>query len=79
MDSVFLIRVHLFVDTMVPSDVGLNEFSEENRGHGFFGNLFKNHPSNRAAGQAQPITYLHIHECQSFTVSSKLLDCPFKY
>ncbi|KAK1310984.1 hypothetical protein QJS10_CPA08g01710 [Acorus calamus] len=58
------------MDTISPADVGLKEDDyEDDRGHGFFGiNLFKNLPSSRAARWSQPITYLHIHECQSFTI-----------
>ncbi|KAK1296445.1 hypothetical protein QJS10_CPB15g00943 [Acorus calamus] len=58
------------MDTVSPADVGLKEDDyEDDRGHGFFGiNLLKNLPSSRAARWSQPITYLHIHECESFTI-----------
>ncbi|XP_058112353.1 plant cysteine oxidase 3 isoform X2 [Magnolia sinica] len=58
------------LDTIGPSDAGLKEDnSEDDRGHGFFGqNLFRNHQSTRVARWAQPITYLHIYECDSFTI-----------
>lgn len=52
-----------FTDTFGPADVGLIEESpDDDRGHGFFG-------LNRVTRWAQPITYLDIHECDSFTVS----------
>ncbi|XVE56724.1 hypothetical protein DITRI_Ditri04bG0034000 [Diplodiscus trichospermus] len=50
------------LDTFGPADVGLKEESQDDdRGHGFFG-------LNRVARWAQPITYLDIHECDSFTM-----------
>ncbi|KAK8687659.1 hypothetical protein V6N13_086461 [Hibiscus sabdariffa] len=56
------------LDTIVPADVELKEESpDDDRGHGFFG-------LNRVARWAQPITYLDIHECDSFTV----LYAPFR-
>ncbi|KAK6921109.1 Cysteine oxygenase/2-aminoethanethiol dioxygenase [Dillenia turbinata] len=53
------------MDTIGPADVGLKvENSEDGRGHGFFGlNRF-----NRVARWAQPITYVDIYECDSFTM-----------
>ncbi|XP_028548409.1 plant cysteine oxidase 3-like, partial [Dendrobium catenatum] len=40
---------------------------DDDRGHGFFeSNPFKS--LTRAAQWAQPITYLHIYECDSFTI-----------
>ncbi|XP_068642556.1 plant cysteine oxidase 3 [Aristolochia californica] len=58
------------LDAIGPADVGLKEERpEDDRGHGFFGqNLFGNHHSNRVARWAQPITYLDIYECESFTI-----------
>ncbi|KAG2399016.1 Plant cysteine oxidase [Vigna angularis] len=52
-------------DTVQPADVGLKEeTADDDRGHGFFGaNVL-----NRVARWAQPITYLDIHECDSFTM-----------
>ncbi|KAK8692991.1 hypothetical protein V6N13_070591 [Hibiscus sabdariffa] len=50
------------LDTFGPADVGLKEESpNDDRGHGFFG-------LNRVARWAQPITYVDIHECDSFTM-----------
>ncbi|TYJ07964.1 hypothetical protein E1A91_A11G041600v1 [Gossypium mustelinum] len=50
------------LDTFGPADVGLKEESpDDDRGHGFFG-------LNRVTRWAQPITYLDIHECDSFTM-----------
>ncbi|CAJ1975368.1 unnamed protein product [Sphenostylis stenocarpa] len=53
------------LDTIQPADVGLKEeTSDDDRGHGIFGaNVL-----NRVARWAQPITYLDIHECDSFTL-----------
>ncbi|XP_022729129.1 plant cysteine oxidase 3-like [Durio zibethinus] len=50
------------LDTFGPADVGLKEESpDDDQGHGFFG-------LNRVARWAQPITYVDIHECDSFTM-----------
>lgn len=56
----------LFTDTVGPGDVGLKEENVDvDRGHGPFGlSQF-----NRIARWAQPITYVDIFECESFTVS----------
>ncbi|KAL7161049.1 hypothetical protein ACSBR2_041656 [Camellia fascicularis] len=53
------------LDTIGPVDVGLKvENREDDRGHGFFGlNRF-----NRVDRWAQPITYVDLHECDSFTM-----------
>ncbi|KAM7475414.1 hypothetical protein LguiB_022657 [Lonicera macranthoides] len=53
------------LDTIGPDDVGLKEENlEDDRGHGLFGvNLF-----NRVDRWAQPITYVDIHESDSFTM-----------
>jgi plant cysteine oxidase len=60
----------MFSDTITPAEVGLKEETlEDERGHGFFGSSFSNY-SSRAARWAQPITYLHIYDCDSFTVST---------
>ncbi|XP_047327871.1 plant cysteine oxidase 3 [Impatiens glandulifera] len=53
------------LDNIVPADVGLQEESEEDdRGHGFFGF----NQLNRVARWAQPLTYIDIHESDSFTM-----------
>ncbi|VVA21379.1 PREDICTED: plant cysteine [Prunus dulcis] len=53
------------LDTMSPADVGLKEENlDDDRGHGFFGL----EQLNRVARWAQPITYLDIYECDSFTM-----------
>ncbi|KAL5544836.1 hypothetical protein UlMin_008620 [Ulmus minor] len=50
---------------VVPDDVGLKEENpDEDRGHDIFGL----DQLNRAARWAQPITYLDIYECNSFTI-----------
>ncbi|KAJ0989655.1 hypothetical protein J5N97_008011 [Dioscorea zingiberensis] len=68
-------KLSALLDTISSEDVGLKEDNlEDDRGHGFFGsNLSKS--SSRVARWAQPITYLHIYECESFTgkVSSEFL------
>lgn len=52
---------------MRPADVGLKEENQsDDRGHGLFG-LPR---FNRVGRWAQPITYVDVHECDSFTVSS---------
>lgn len=52
-------------DSIGPADVGIaEEISDDDRGHGTFG-LNK---LDREARWAQPITYLDIHECDSFMV-----------
>lgn len=77
----FLLKNYYYVifclDTITPAEVGLDDVLEDDRGHGFFGsNFFTN--SNRTARWAQPITYLHIYECENFTVSLlNHLLCPF--
>ncbi|XP_044476530.1 plant cysteine oxidase 3-like [Mangifera indica] len=54
-----------FLDTVGPVDVGLKEESQDDdRGLGIFG-LTR---LNGAAQWAQPITYLDIYECDSFTM-----------
>jgi hypothetical protein len=53
------------LDTFGPADVGLKEEqSDDDRGHGIFGLS----QLNRVARWAQPITYLNIYECDSFTM-----------
>eukprot|EP01018_Ginkgo_biloba_P014852 Gb_41311 [translate_table: standard] len=58
------------LDTIKPIDVGLNEDAlEQDRGYGFFGqNMQRNRHSAIVARWSQPVTYLHIHECDSFTM-----------
>jgi len=67
-----LLIIRDLADTVQPADVGLKEeTADDDRGHGFFGaNVL-----NRVARWAQPITYLDIHECDSFTVSFTTLVC----
>ncbi|KAJ0105670.1 hypothetical protein Patl1_19012 [Pistacia atlantica] len=53
------------LDTVGPADVGLKEESQDDdRGLGIFGLT----GLNRAARWAQPLTYLDIYECDSFTM-----------
>jgi cysteamine dioxygenase len=62
-------------DTVQPADVGLvEETSDDDRGHGFFGG----NQLSRVAWWAQPITYVDIHECDSFTVSIIILVCVYQ-
>ncbi|XP_059645131.1 plant cysteine oxidase 3-like [Cornus florida] len=53
------------LDAIGPADVGLKEeYQEDDRGLGLFGlNVL-----NRVGRWAQPITYVDIHECDSFTM-----------
>ncbi|EAZ41428.1 hypothetical protein OsJ_25950 [Oryza sativa Japonica Group] len=55
------------MDTITPVDVGLRDDNlEDGRGFGFFeSNFLKN--SARVARWAQPITYLHVYECDAFS------------
>lgn len=53
------------MDRIGPSDVGMKEEKpEDDRGHGFFGS----DRITRAIRWAQPITYVDIYECDSFTM-----------
>ncbi|XP_012092920.1 plant cysteine oxidase 3 isoform X2 [Jatropha curcas] len=53
------------LDTVRPADVGLKEENpDDDRGHGIFGL----NRLSRAARWAQPITYIDIYECDSFTM-----------
>ncbi|XAR63864.1 Cysteamine dioxygenase [Bertholletia excelsa] len=53
------------LDSIIPADVGLKEeVGEDDRGHGFFGL----NRLNTVGRWAQPITYVDIHECDSFTM-----------
>ncbi|TKY73256.1 Plant cysteine oxidase 3 [Spatholobus suberectus] len=58
-------KLSSILDTIQPADVGLKEeTADDDRGHGFFGaNVL-----NRVARWAQPITYVDIRECDSFTM-----------
>ncbi|KAL6994971.1 Plant cysteine oxidase 3 [Sarracenia purpurea var. burkii] len=58
-------KISSLLDTISPADVGLKvQNPEDDRGHGFFGlQRF-----NRVGRWAQPITYVDIHECNSFTM-----------
>jgi cysteamine dioxygenase len=57
-------------DTITPKDVGLGDDGgvEDDSGHGFFDSDFLKGPA-RVARWAQPITYLHIYQCDAFSVS----------
>ncbi|XP_020100812.1 plant cysteine oxidase 3 isoform X2 [Ananas comosus] len=61
-------KLSSLLDTITPAEVGLREDTmEDERGHGFFGsNLSRN--SMRTARWAQPIKYLHIYDCDSFSI-----------
>nr|CAB3486098.1 unnamed protein product [Digitaria exilis] len=60
------------MDTITPADVGLRDDSvEEDRGHGFFDSNFLK-SSARVARWAQPITYLHIYECDAFSANNHI-------
>ncbi|KAI4344022.1 hypothetical protein L6164_011299 [Bauhinia variegata] len=58
-------KLHSILDTVQLADVGLTEeTTDDDRGHGFFGF----NQLNRVARWAQPITYIDVHECDSFTM-----------
>ncbi|CAA7407738.1 unnamed protein product [Spirodela intermedia] len=63
-------RITTLMDSIRPEDVGLSDINlDDERGHGFFGrDLFRNFPSTRTARWSLPITYLHIYECENFTI-----------
>ncbi|KAL6844145.1 hypothetical protein ACP4OV_025818 [Aristida adscensionis] len=56
------------MDTITPADVGLSDDNlDDDRGYGFFeSNFLKG--SSRMARWAQPITYLHVYECDAFSI-----------
>lgn len=58
------------LDTIKPVDVGLNEdVFEEDHGYGFFGpSLWRGRHSRIVAQWAAPVTYLHLHECDRFSI-----------
>ncbi|ONK70214.1 uncharacterized protein A4U43_C05F31440 [Asparagus officinalis] len=60
-------KISALMDTITPEEVGLGDGLDDDRGLGFFGSSPFNNP-NRTARWAQPITYLHIYECDSFTI-----------
>ncbi|WOK92640.1 plant cysteine oxidase 3 isoform X2 [Canna indica] len=61
-------KIASLMDTISPIEVGLKADNlEDNRGHGFFSSSISNN-SNRTARWTQPITYLDIYECNSFTI-----------
>uniref|UniRef100_A0ACD5Z0N4 Uncharacterized protein n=1 Tax=Avena sativa TaxID=4498 RepID=A0ACD5Z0N4_AVESA len=56
------------MDTISPADVGLRDDNlEDGSGHGFFESSFMK-GSARTARWAQPITYLHVYECDAFSI-----------
>ncbi|KAK3440385.1 hypothetical protein EUGRSUZ_B00664 [Eucalyptus grandis] len=58
-------KLSSLLDTIGPADVGLSEDAlEDDHGHGFFGL----NGLDRVPRWAQPITYIDIHECESFTM-----------
>ncbi|KAL2935195.1 Plant cysteine oxidase 3, partial [Bienertia sinuspersici] len=58
-------KLSSLLDTVTPADVGLKEENvDDDRGYG----LSLPNPFNRAPRWAQPITYMDIHECDSFTM-----------
>lgn len=65
-----MLIIHGLADTIQPADVGLKEeTADDDRGLGFFGA----NALSRVTRWAQPITYVDIHECDSFTVSFTIL------
>ena len=68
--SMTSIKSSLFTDSIQAEDVGLGDVDvDDERGYGFFGrDVFKNLYSSRSARWSLSITYLHIYECDSFTV-----------
>lgn len=65
-------RVRSIIDTITPSDLGLDKvtFSQQDRGFGFFGllNGRKGRHTSMLARWAPPISYLHIHDCEYFSM-----------
>uniref|UniRef100_A0A0C9QVR7 cysteine dioxygenase n=1 Tax=Wollemia nobilis TaxID=56998 RepID=A0A0C9QVR7_9CONI len=69
-------KLRSFLDTIKPLDVGLKEItSEQDISNGSVGrpNMQKGkgkgkRPPNRGAGFAPPITYLHVYQCDSFSM-----------
>lgn len=60
------ITYYCSADQIGHADVGLQEENpDDDRGHGFFGV----NRLSRMARWAQPITYMDIYECDSFTVN----------
>ncbi|KAK4750782.1 hypothetical protein SAY87_004264 [Trapa incisa] len=58
-------KLRSLLDTIGPADVGLSEnVPDDDRGLGFFGF----NQLDRGIRWAQPITYIDIHECESFTM-----------
>ncbi|XBI96204.1 hypothetical protein VPH35_032519 [Triticum aestivum] len=57
------------MDTISPADVGLRDDSlgDGGGGHGFFDSTFVKGAA-RASRWAQPITYLHVYECDAFSI-----------
>lgn len=65
--------VRSIIDVITPSDLGLNEeiFAQhDDRGFGFFGvsNSGRGQHSSMVARWALPISYLHIYECEHFSM-----------
>ncbi|XP_078443960.1 2-aminoethanethiol dioxygenase, putative (DUF1637) [Wolffia australiana] len=67
-------KIVSLLDSIRPEDVGLGNpdldgEDDDERGLGFFGrDLFRNFSSSRTGRWSPPITYLHIHECENFTI-----------
>lgn len=58
-------------DSVKPSDVGLGDEQQQERGFGFFGgNGQGGRHSSMVARWAPPISYLHLYECEHFSVST---------
>eukprot|EP00250_Pteridium_aquilinum_P009073 c18425_g1_i1 orf=289-1059(+) len=58
-------KVRSLLDSIKPSDVGLDENipTQHNRSAGFFGRL-----NGRKAKASAPISYLHLYECEDFSM-----------
>lgn len=65
-------RVRSLLDSIKPSDVGLDEdvYSQHDRGFGFFGTMNgrRGRHSSMVSRWAPPISYLHIYECEDFSM-----------
>lgn len=65
-------RVRSILDSIKPSDVGLDEdmFAQHERGFGFFGKMNgrRGRHSSMVSRWAPPISYLHIYECEDFSM-----------
>jgi hypothetical protein len=63
-------RVRLALENVKALDVGLEEEEQQERGFGFFGsNGETGRHSSMVPRWSPPISYLHLYECEQFSVS----------